>query len=979
MSIGNTAESTLNPQNTGYEFYVYGTFPIFLARYVATVMQEFDWGDVMVIGRALSALADVATVFVVFLTAERLFDKRTGLFAAAFSAFSVMSIQLSHYSAVDTFQTFFIMLSIYFAVCLGEAEPPDVEGRQFRPRYFVLFGIAFGLSFASKIHIPPVALVLPLAVLVRFAKMERQERMDAIWEALGYLVLAGFVSILVFRIFQPYAFSGPGFFGLLPNQTWVQRMLELLDQQTGDFDWPPSIQWARIPPWYSFQHMVLWGLGLPLGIAAWGGFLWSGWKMLSGRWQKFIVIWGWTAVYFVYQSLKFNPTMRYQHPVYPTLAVLAGWAVVALWDAAGLASRWRADLRAAAGIAGAAVLGLTAFYAVAFVNIYQEPITRLDASRWIYQNIPGPLNLLIDTDEAEEQLYHQPLSISYNNVIAEDLPLMVTFAPKKSGTIEEITFKTLTASATEVGLTMWISEPGSLDLPMVSVSQIIKLDASQEQITVDFPMDTLPVLLEEHQYLLRSDILSLEESVTVVGGEFVYMLVDGEKAVSVELEEPLTLAADEPFEITFSPPDSGTLTEFSLYVQPEIGSVPPEQNLRLSFARIGDFSEVLATSEVVVDVSEGVNDEGGVFTLSQPVTVEQGSLYYLQLENLTPDGRLTLTGAAISNETTWDPGLPYNLDGYVNFAGTYVDDLVLMLTDDGSQEKLDRMIEYLGNAEYLAISSSRQWASTTRIPERYPINMLYYRYLLGCPENLSIQSCYNRAQVGMYEGQLGYELIQVIDSNPTLFGIEINDQPSDEAFTVYDHPKVFIFQKTADYDAETVASLLGTADVEHVIRLTPKQSGDFKSLLLSASEWAKQRVSGTWSELYNSQAWYNRSGLAAVVLWYFSLTVLGWAVFPLVQRALPGLPDAGFPLARTAAMLLLAYFSWLAGSVGLGYTRPVIVAVYGLLVLVGAVAGLPAAGLDRPNIAGKLAAVSDRRAGFLRCFCAGYLGALRQP
>ncbi len=54
---------------------------------------------------------------------------------------------------------------------------------------------------------------------------------------------------------------------------------------------------------------------------------------------------------------------------------------------------------------------------------------------------------------------------------------------------------------------------------------------------------------------------------------------------------------------------------------------------------------------------------------------------------------------------------------------------------------------------------------------------------------------------------------------------------------------------------------------------------------------ARQREAGTWSELFDSDAWYNRSGLGAVAVWYLALTVLGWAVFPLVRKALPGLPD----------------------------------------------------------------------------------------
>ena len=46
---------------------------------------------------------------------------------------------------------------------------------------------------------------------------------------------------------------------------------------------------------------------------------------------------------------------------------------------------------------GSVVLIATFAWAVAFSLIYARPITRVAASDWIYQNIPGPINLHIQT------------------------------------------------------------------------------------------------------------------------------------------------------------------------------------------------------------------------------------------------------------------------------------------------------------------------------------------------------------------------------------------------------------------------------------------------------------------------------------------------------------------------------------------------------------------------------------------------------
>jgi hypothetical protein len=73
--------------------------------------------------------------------------------------------------------------------------------------------------------------------------------------------------------------------------------------------------------------MVEWGLGIPLGILSLIGFLWASWRMLKGDWQTHVVLWLWGGFYFVWQSLQFNPTMRYQMPTYPILVIYAAGLV----------------------------------------------------------------------------------------------------------------------------------------------------------------------------------------------------------------------------------------------------------------------------------------------------------------------------------------------------------------------------------------------------------------------------------------------------------------------------------------------------------------------------------------------------------------------------------------------------------------------------------------------------------------------------
>ena len=93
-----TAQSTLNPNNRGHGFYVYGTLPIFLARYlVNSIFPAPGWEQITLVGRTLSALADLLTVLLIFGVAARLYNRRVALLASAFYALAVLPIQLSHF------------------------------------------------------------------------------------------------------------------------------------------------------------------------------------------------------------------------------------------------------------------------------------------------------------------------------------------------------------------------------------------------------------------------------------------------------------------------------------------------------------------------------------------------------------------------------------------------------------------------------------------------------------------------------------------------------------------------------------------------------------------------------------------------------------------------------------------------------------------------------------------------------------------
>ncbi|HNJ12254.1 MAG TPA: DUF2298 domain-containing protein [Anaerolineales bacterium] len=827
MTLGeyfDTATSTLSPYNRGHAFFVYGNLPMTVTRIAMEMTGNDDIGKSKFFARQFSALADLFTIFILYLIVSNLYGRRIGLFAAVFSTFAVMQIQQSHFFTTDLFVNLFMFLAIMFAMGIVEKRDLGIGNnesetlqltssdagfsnyllRLVRSPLFLLsigFGFALGMAMASKINAAALAILLPGAFAVRFLVQDKDKKLAAdYWSLITvFLIAGGLATIISFRIFQPYAFNGLGL-----NDQWLSNIAEQRVQANGDADLPWNLQWARRTHLYSFTNLTVWGLGLPLGILAWVGFLLMGWRILKGEWRH-LLLWGWTAFYFLWQSLQFNATMRYQLPIYPLLCMMAAWALFELPKLRGETGRFKL-FEVLVATMGVVVLVTTTIWAFAFQSIYTRDEPRMAASRWLFQNAPGPVNVKIKM--ADNTIYNQPLPVPMDMAIQAGAPFTMTFSANRDGDISEIVF-----------------------------------------------------------------------------------------GHAIDLESPSTIV------------------------------------LTLASASAPDL--VLARASEKVDYSQTKDPRGPAveFKLDETVPLVKGQAYLLKIETL--GHALTLSGSAIANETGYDWGLPFRIDAYDAFGGIYRGDLTLEVYWDDNPDKVNRYVSMLSMADYIVIPTNHQYAQITRLPERYPLTTYYYRKLLGCPENADIIECYRNAKPGQYKGGLGFELVKVFETYPQFGPIIINDQAAEEAFTFYDHPKVLIFKKTADFNADKLSAMLNTVDLTNVVHLTPKGADNYKSLMLSKEQYAAQRAGGTWSQLFNYEWLQNKYPVIGLLLWYAFIFLLGLAAYPIVRLALPGFRQYSYPLGRMAGLSLLAWISWMGGSLGVPYTRGTIGAAFVLVTVAG--------------------------------------------
>jgi YYY domain-containing protein len=847
-----TSRSTLNPYNIGESFYVYGNFPMTVTRYSAewlTGLCEFvtdmageppalcgyrftAYDGIQFVGRFLSGLVDLVSVLFTFLIGRRLYNIWAGLLAALLLALAVMPIQQSHFFTMDNWAAAFTTVALYAAVraaSLGDDEP------RWRLRWWGLFGIALGLAAASRVNIAPLAVVINISAVIWLARrghtwrtLQRSWSADDLKRVVISIALAGILTMLTFRLAQPYAFTdaemvrqqsiietgqeAPAFIVALKsviglNPQFLSNMSAISGQQSPEAAAPPALQWTDRPAiLFPLTNMALYGMGLTAGLFAWFAVFWALWRMLdrTARWGEYpewmvhAIPVSWTLLYFLFIGTRWVKSIRYFLPIYPALFILAGWGLVYLWQRA----RQR-DTAARRGNAQAAVIGLAALvvipsflWAIVFTQIYREPMTRIAASAWIFDNVPSGATLLYDTFDGQSREMNLPLK----GMLFEHLgvPLYLDFQLPEDGTIRGVRFNYLSDAGDN------INEVGNHSL---------RVQLGQG-----------PVV--EKNLQLNGD----------------------RQAVVVELS-PATVGADLPLRLTV---------------------------------------------------------EGG-------------------------PGDPIHAGTSLLVNEVWDDLLPVGIDNRSAY-GAYYTEVTggqRPVVHPDNPEKREEIIAWLDEADFIPISSQRAMWHLPRLPYTFPLMIRYYESL--------------------FSGELGFDLVAQFHGNMRLGPLYISDTtgqiswgeppnvgwppPGDlaaeEAFSIYDHPPVWIFAKTDRYSPENTRRIFESVDLRDATFMNPLQATIAKGgMMLSAEEQAAQRSGGTFSEVFDIDGPLARNPWLAAAIWIVAVVLLGWVAFPIAFVTLGGLPDRGYALSRILGLLLLSYFPWLLASLSImPHTRSTIVFV----------------------------------------------------
>ncbi len=387
LSWPNSFAQFLDPVNSPLNphFFAYGSFPLYLLATLGNVLTRFypilgTFANLTLIGRVVNAIFDCGTILLTGWLGLLLADDHTperrkawtlALLAAALVTFTPLQLQLSHFYAVDTMLLFFVTLTILACVALVNTGAPI--------RWSLVAGLGYGLALATKFSAAPLVVPLLVAVILRW-------RRHGLFAALGVLFASLATTGSVFLVAMPYA--------LLDWTNFREQVVMQGDLARGLLDLPYVRQFAGMVPYlYEAQNILLWGMGVMLGLAALAGFVWLLWcawgRIIGGSW---LVVLAWVITYSAIVGSFYVKFMRYMLPVYPFLTLMAAALLVALAYREKLKNRSYKRLFATAlpVAAIALVLAGTAFQGLALLNVYSQPDTRIQASRWIYSHLrPG--------------------------------------------------------------------------------------------------------------------------------------------------------------------------------------------------------------------------------------------------------------------------------------------------------------------------------------------------------------------------------------------------------------------------------------------------------------------------------------------------------------------------------------------------------------------------------------------------------------
>ena len=401
-------------------------------------------------------------------------------------------------------------------------------------------------------------------------------------------------------------------------------------------------------------------------------------------------------------------------------------------------------------------------------------------------------------------------------------------------------------------------------------------------------------------------------------------------------------------EQAFQIPKGGRIKE--LYF-PHLGRrLSDSEYIRLTIELLDDNANLLAQFQISDSFPTSSHPLGDAFQIpiADEIELLSGQTYWMRL--LAQGGDLYIGGSVVSDEGVWDDRLsavrscePVSLilHNQCTYKEPYLDQVLqynMNMSAEDDESKLNNLLNGLARSDYITISSNRFYDTQARNPLRFSLSNQFYSHL--------------------FSGQLGFNLVAQFVESYQIGNLRVFDQrlpiythptwlnqlEADEAFHVYDHPAVFIYKKSTDFDLSHAEAILRktpltsvysspiygncpfldqnhqlalqcTATIANHYSLPSREVDQVPSqLMYSNKQLEYQTTKSSWIDQFDLDSTVNSNQFVSVVVWLSVILIIGFVSWIPVYLLFPVLSDRGYGLAKTAGLVLFSWVAWLLTS-----------------------------------------------------------------
>lgn len=368
-------------------FFAYGQFPLYLGYLLSFVLKfifsnsgtAITFEEATLSLRIISATASVLTVFVVSKLVGLYFNDKhrktiAGILTAMAMTFTPYAIQFAHFGTTESLLMLYYSALAYLSVKYASKKITDLS--------FVSFAsVVMGVALATKVS-SAVFIVVPFIAL--FAADSSRLHYPFIYRLGKKILDSGFLaifSVVIFLFLSPHILLDTNdFIGTLKYESDVAlgRYIAFYTRQFVD----------SVPVVFQVEKIFPYALGLTGFVLFVFGFFWLSWSNLKTNILRLAFL-----SYFLTNAFMFAKWSRFMAPVFPLMTAFAVLFISNVFE------KNKSEKLAYVLKTFLAVVLVVAMIlpGVAYLSVYTSKDVRVQASEWIYDNIPEYSYILSET------------------------------------------------------------------------------------------------------------------------------------------------------------------------------------------------------------------------------------------------------------------------------------------------------------------------------------------------------------------------------------------------------------------------------------------------------------------------------------------------------------------------------------------------------------------------------------------------------